>query len=93
MRSGSFVVAIVLSLCLSITAHADRPAGDACSASLTPDGKAIYGATMAAGPTTGTMRSVLEEQARGLVMGGKIARGQARENAVAAGECVKTALQ
>jgi hypothetical protein len=75
------------------TAQANGPAGDACAAKLTPDGKAIYTATMAAKPTTETLRSVLEHEARGLAMGGKIDRGTARDNAVAAGECAKAALQ
>ena len=67
-------------------------AGDACAAKLTPDGKAIYTATVAAKPTMETVRAVVEKEARSLVMGGKIARGSARDNAVAAGECVKATL-
>jgi hypothetical protein len=39
------------------------------------------------------LRSVVEHEARGLAMGGKIGRGDARENALAAGECVKARLQ
>jgi hypothetical protein len=75
------------------SAQAAGPAGDACAANLTADGKAIYAATIAAKPTTDTLRSIIEKEARGLVMGGKVARSQARENAEAAGECVKVALQ
>jgi hypothetical protein len=48
---------------------------------------------MAAKPTTETVRATLEKEARSLAMGGKIARGSARDNAIAAGECAKTALQ
>ena len=48
---------------------------------------------MAAGPTKETLRSVVEHEARGLAMGGKISRGSARENATEAGECVKLGLQ
>ena len=77
---------------LTATARADGP-GDACAANLTPEGKAIYSAVVAANPTTETLRSVVEHEARGLAMGGKIGRGDARENAVAAGECVKARLQ
>jgi hypothetical protein len=36
---------------------------------------------------------VVEHEARELAMAGKIGRGDARENAVAAGECVKARLQ
>jgi hypothetical protein len=77
----------------AVTAQANGPEGEACAAKLTPDGKAIYTATMAAKPTTETVREVLEKEARSLAMGGKIARGSARDNAVAAGECAKTALR
>lgn len=77
----------------AVAARANGPAGDACAAKLTADGKAIYTATMAAKPTTDTVRAVVEKEARSLVMGGKVARGSARDNATAAGECVKTALQ
>jgi hypothetical protein len=38
-------------------------------------------------------RSVVEQEARSLVMAGKIGRGEARENAVAAGKCVEVGLQ
>jgi len=78
---------------VAAAARADGPAGDACAAKLTPDGKAIYTAAMAAKPTTATVREVIEKQARSLAMGGKIARASARDNAMAAGECVKTTLQ
>jgi uncharacterized membrane protein YhiD involved in acid resistance len=78
---------------LTTAAWADAAAGDACAASLTPDGKLVYAAVVAVGPTLENLRSKVEEQARSLVMGGKIARGQARDNATAAGECVRTRLQ
>ncbi|MFI5032367.1 MAG: hypothetical protein ACHQPH_16865 [Reyranellales bacterium] len=74
-------------------ARADGPAGDACAAKLTPDGKAVYTAAMAEKPTTETVKAVIEKEARSLAMGGKIARGSARDNAIAAGECVKTTIQ
>jgi hypothetical protein len=86
------MLAALAAVCAA-SAQAAGPAGDACAASLTPDGKAIYAATMAAKPTTETLRSTIEKEARSLVMGGKVGRGQARENAEAAGECVKVALQ
>ena len=54
------------------------------AANLTPDGKAIYSADVAADLTTDTLRSVVEREAPGLAMGGKIGRGDAPENAVAA---------
>jgi hypothetical protein len=77
----------------AVAARADGPAGDACAAKLTPDGKAIYAAVVAAKPTTETLREVVEKEARSLAMGGKIARASARDNATSAGECVKAGLQ
>ena len=77
----------------AVVARADGAAGDACAAKLTPDGKAIYAATVTAKPTMETLRDVVEKEARSLAMGGKIARASARDNATSAGECVKTTLQ
>ena len=74
-------------------ARADKAAGDACAAQLNADGKVVYAAVVAANPTAETLRSVVEHEARGLAMGGKISRGSARDNATAAGECVKLGLQ
>jgi hypothetical protein len=91
--SKTMALAIVLMAGLAPTARADGPGGDACAANLAADGKAIYAVTVAAKPTLATLRSVVEQEARSLVMAGKIGRGDARENAVAAGECVEVGLQ
>jgi hypothetical protein len=94
VTAKKMVLAMVFAMSgLAATAQADGPGGNTCAANLTPDGKAIYSAVVAANPTTETLRSVAEHEARGLAMGGKIGRGDARENAVAAGECVKARLQ
>lgn len=88
-------IAAAATMIVGITAgaHADKAAGDACAAKLNADGKAVYAAVVAANPTTETLRSVIEREARGLAMGGKISRGSARENATEAGECAKLGLQ
>lgn len=78
---------------MATTARADVAAGDACAANLTADGKQIYAAVVAANPTLQNLRETIEEQARSLVFAGKIARAEGRDNAVAAGECVRTRLQ
>lgn len=78
---------------LAMTAWADGPAGDACAAKLAPDGKVIYAAVAAAKPTSETLKSVIEREARSLAMSGKIGRGDARDNALAAGECMRARLQ
>jgi hypothetical protein len=74
-------------------ARADAAAGDACAANLTPDGKQIYAAVITTNPTLQNLRETIEEQARSLVFAGKITRSTGRENATAAGECVRTRLQ
>ncbi len=89
----SVVAAASLTMLFAASAQADAAAGDACAANLTADGKAIYAATMAAKPTAQTQRDILEKETRGLAMGNKIARGSARDNAIAAEGCVKAALR
>jgi uncharacterized protein YcfJ len=91
--SKTMALAIVFMSGVAATALADGPGGDACSANLTPDGKAIYAVTVTAKPTLETLRSVVEREARSLAMAEKIGRGDARENAVAAGKCVEIGLQ
>ena len=78
----------LMTICAA-TAHADSSASAACAAKLNPDGKAVYAAVAALKPTQETLKETVEKEARSLVMGGKISRGSARENATEAGECVK----
>lgn len=75
------------------SAWADAAAGDACAGKLTADGQAIYAATMAAKPKLPTLRDTLEKETKSLAMGNKVARGTARDNALAAEGCLKAALQ
>jgi hypothetical protein len=86
-RAMAVALAVVM---LASVARADPSAGDACAANLTTDGKAIYAAVVAANPTSQTLREVVEAQTRSLVLGGQISRDTARDNAIAAGECVRT---
>ncbi len=78
---------------MATTAWADVATGDACAGNLTADGKTIYAAVVAASPTLDNLRSTVETQARRLVMDGKVAMGTGRDNAQAAGECVRARLQ
>lgn len=71
-------------------AQADQAAGNACAASLTPDGKAIYSAVMAAGDS-GDLRSIVTDTTKSLAMSGQIDRGNARSNAQAAAQCLEQA--
>ncbi|MGE0578715.1 MAG: hypothetical protein AB7F22_29975 [Reyranella sp.] len=74
---------------MATLAHADMAAANACAANLKPDGKQIYAAVIAAKPTSDTLQSTMESQTRGLAMNGKIGRGEARDNAIAARDCVR----
>jgi hypothetical protein len=89
----AFAAAAAIIVGTSVSARADKAAEDACAAKLNADGKAVYAAVVAANPTTETLRSVIEREARSLAMGGKISRDSARENATEAGECAKLGLQ
>ena len=86
------MIAVVL-VSVTTMARADAAAGDACAAKLTADGKLVYAAVVAANATLQNLRETVEHQARELVFAGKIARAEGRDNAVAAGECVRTRLQ
>jgi hypothetical protein len=88
-------VTLVLAMAgLAATVRADGPAGETCAASLTSDGKAIYAVVAATNPSSETLKSVVEYQTRALAMDGKIGGGDdARENAMAAGACMKARLQ
>ena len=89
-RTAMIAVALVG---VAAVARADVAAGDACAANLSADGKTIYAAVVAANPTSETLRSTMETEARKLVMDGKVAMGTGRENAQAAGECMRARLQ
>jgi hypothetical protein len=82
-----------LTIAFSAFAWADGAAGSACALKLTPDGQAIYAATMAAKPTMQNQRDVLEKETKGLAFNNKIARGSARDNAKAAEACILAALR
>ncbi len=74
---------------MATLAQADMAAANACSANLTPDGKQIYAAVIATKPTSANLQSTMESQTRSLAMDGKIGRGEARDNAIAARDCIR----
>ena len=84
---------VVAMMGLATVARADVAAGDVCADNLYADGKAIYAAVVAAGPTSETLRETVQAQTRSLAMDGKIAMGSARDNPQHAGECVRARLQ
>ncbi|MFT0862527.1 hypothetical protein [Ancylobacter sp. G4_0304] len=90
-RSALAAAALVgASILAAPLAHADKAAGDACAASLSADGKAIYAAAL---PSLGSadLRTVVTNTTKSLVEGGKVAMGSARSNAQAAGKCLEVA--
>src|SRR3979490_537660 len=93
VMSKTMALAIVLMAGLAARARGDGPGGEGRGAKLHPDGKAIYAVTVATKPTLETLRSVVERETGSLAMADKIGRGDARENAVAAGNCVERDLQ
>ncbi len=85
------VRSIVLAL-LFVTpslAHADQKAADACAGSLSGDAKVIYQAAAPDFPAAPDPRAEVKAKVEALVLQGKIDRGSARGNAMAAGACLK----
>jgi hypothetical protein len=87
------VAAASLTIAFTASARADGAAGSACASKLTPDGQAIYAATIAQKPTMQNQRETLEKETKSLAFNNKIARGSARDNAKAAEACILAALQ
>ena len=87
------VAAAFLTTAFTASALADSAAGSACAGNLTPDGQAIYAATMAQKPTMQNQRDTLEKETKSLAFNNKIARSSARDNAKAAEACILSALQ
>ncbi|QIB32306.1 hypothetical protein [Ancylobacter pratisalsi] len=83
--------AFVGALMLAAPAYADKAAGDACAGALSPDGQMIYAAAVGAVSGGAEVRGTVTDAAKSLVMSGKIARGDARSNAEAAGACLAKA--
>ena len=83
----AFIAGFML-VATSASAWADKAAGDACAAQLTPDGKAIYAAV---GNATGDLRAIITETTKSLAFSGKINGFSARSNAEAAAKCIQVA--
>jgi hypothetical protein len=76
-------------VCLTTVAHADRKAADGCAASLSPQARQIYEATLASNPTPGTARGIVVAQVEKLIGEGKLTMADARAAGEAAGSCLK----
>ena len=71
-------------------ALADQAAADACAGSLNTEAKAIYAAAVGSVGST-DLKSLVTETTKSLVMAGTVARGTARDSAMAAGHCLEMA--
>lgn len=70
-------------------AYADRVSAAACAGALPPDAKTIYNAAAPEFLAAPDPAAEVKNKTRDLVMQGKVGRASARDNAVAAGECLK----
>jgi hypothetical protein len=84
--------AVVTAPLLCAPAAANRAAADACAAKLPSAAKLVYAAAIGSVAPGIDLREMVRSKTRGLVIGGKLSRGQARPAAEAAGVCLKQAL-
>lgn len=84
-RSIAMITAVVFA---PIPALADRAAGDACAAELSPQSQQIYSATVSSKPTPDAARGVVVEQTKKMVRAGALSPLRARSAAEAAGRCL-----
>lgn len=91
VRMTAVIVAATLGL--AAAAWADVKSGDACASNLSPAGKSIYAAVVAANPTIKTLRETARSQVRSMVASGKISADAAEANGILAAECVRVRLQ
>lgn len=83
---------IPLFLCvagMTTAAYADQKAADACAASLPPNAKQIYEATMASHPTEATGRSIVVGIVEKMIAEGKLTMAEGEAAGEAAGTCLK----
>jgi len=82
---------VLFASCVAIAARADTPAATACAANLSPDAKAIFDATLPKVTPTSDLRSQLTSSTRSLAIAGTISRGNARQSATEAAQCLQQA--
>jgi hypothetical protein len=85
-----FAAAAVLSFVAS-PALADRATADACAAKLPANSKLIYTASVDSVKPGADLTEVVRGKTRGLVMSGKLSRGDAQGAAQTAGKCLMLA--
>ncbi|TPK65528.1 hypothetical protein FJ546_10070 [Mesorhizobium sp. B2-4-19] len=84
--SRALIMGVVASL--ATPAWAANAASNPCAASLSPDAKLIYGAVVKEAPTPSTLKQIVTDKTRELVLSSTIAMSTARSNAKAAADCI-----
>ena len=82
------VLCLILAL-MPVAALADRQAGDACAAKLSPPAKSVYDGTLAKRPAPGQARAVVVAEVEGLMKTQGLSMMQARQAGQAAGQCLE----
>ena len=82
------VTAGMVSLLAVSTAHADRAAADRCAAGLQPTSQTLYQASVPEVLGGESVRDALKDNAREMVMSGKLSRAAAQPAAQAAAPCL-----
>lgn len=82
------IVFLALTVALPSSAMADRAAGDACAAGLTPPSQQIYSATVASKPAPEAARGIVVAETKRLIRAGALSPLKARSVAEAAGRCL-----
>lgn len=83
------VAIVVFTLLNAVSAFADTKQAQSCASALAPESKLIYDASAADVTAGGDIKSIVEAKTRALVIGGQLARSNARPSAEAAGACLK----
>ena len=86
------VLSLLLTFAVAVPASsADTAAANACAAKLPKDAKAIFDKTLPQIGPGADVRSLVTANTRSLAFSGTIDRGNARQSAVAAGQCLQQA--
>jgi hypothetical protein len=92
MRSMTVALSMAVLPFLAAPSLASKAAADACAAQLSPEAKQVYAATIGEVKPGIDLRETVRAKTKGLVIGGKLGRDQARPAAEAAGACLKQAM-
>ncbi|PZM07859.1 hypothetical protein CPY51_30580 [Rhizobium tubonense] len=78
-----------IALLAAVPALADQKAAEKCGSDLRGDSRVIYDVVSQLYKPGSDLRALVTEKTRGLAEAGKIDKGSARSNAMAAGRCLE----